>query len=102
MHENSRNRLVIAFAVRVHAADAFVVPADDPRQLPVEIDVGTFQQQIRRRGEVRFVRPFGARQRARDKSDAEMLDLGVGMKESRMKLGYDRVLVGPDRRPGLS
>jgi len=68
---------MITLAVAVHAADALVEPADDERQLLVEIDVGTLQQQVGRRGKMGFVRPFGAQQRAREQSFADVRDFGV-------------------------
>ena len=91
MQERAGDRLVIAFGVAVHAADALVVAADDPGQLGVEIDVGPLQQQICRRGEMRLMGPLGARQGAGEQAFADMLDLGVG---SETVVGGIRSLIG--------
>ena len=59
-----------------------------PGQLGVEVDIGAAQQQIGRRGEMRFVGPFLARQRAREQAFADALDLGVGSEQSGSVFGH--------------
>jgi hypothetical protein len=88
VQEHAGDCLVIAFGVAVHASDALIVAVDQPRQFLVEVDVGPPQQQIRRRGEVRFVSPFGPRQRARDHAFPEIRDLGVGSEKSGSIVGH--------------
>src|SRR5262245_11785496 len=88
MQEAARDRLVIALRVVVHSADALIVAADDARQLLVDGDIGTADEQIGRRGEMRFVGPFGPRQAAREQSFADMLDFGIGSEESGSVFGH--------------
>ena len=79
---------MIALGVAVHAADALIVAADQARQLALEIDLGAAQQQVGRRGEMRFVGPFGTRQRARQQAFADVRDLSVGGEQSRSVFGH--------------
>jgi len=76
VEEHAGDRVVIAFAVRVHAADALVVAADDLRKLDIEVDGGPPKQQPRGRSEMRFMSPIGPRQRARQQLLADALDIG--------------------------
>ena len=102
MQEHAGDRLVIALAVAVHAADALVVAADESRELAVEVDVRAAQQQIGRRGEMRFVGPFlraatcargGLRRDARSRRRKRIV--GVGYSVIDRVLGRARSATGP-------
>ena len=83
MEEGARDRLVVAFGIAVHSADAFIEAADDPRKLLVEVHVRPPKQQVGGRGKVRFMGPLLALQGAPEQAFPERLDLGVGMEKSR-------------------
>ena len=82
VEKRAGDRVVIAFAVAVHAADAFIEPADEARQVAVDIDIRPLEQQISGRAEMRLMGPFGTLERACDQPLAEMRDLGVGSEQA--------------------
>jgi hypothetical protein len=81
--EHARDRLVIAFAIRIHAADALVVAADQVRELGFDVDIPAPQQQVGGGRQMGLVRPFGARKRPRDQPFADMLDVLVTREKAR-------------------
>ncbi len=60
-----RDRVVIALIVVIHPAHALVEARDDPGDVRIDIHIGPVADQPERRGEMRFMRPVGARQGAR-------------------------------------
>ena len=76
------DRLVIAFAVAVHAADTLVVAADEAGKLAIHVDIGPLQEQPGRGREMRFVRPFFLGKPGHEEAFTEMLDLGVAGEKS--------------------
>src|SRR6478609_5287294 len=86
---------MIALGIAVHAADALIVAANDTAESAVEIHLRATQHQIDRRREMRFVSPFLAPQGAGEKAFAEMLDLGIGDKETGSEFGH---WSGPSRK----
>ena len=88
MQEHARDRLVIAFAVAVYAADTLVVAANDAGELGIDIDVRAARQEPGRRREVCFVSPFGSRQGAREEPSTDMFDLGVRLERSGSVFGH--------------
>jgi hypothetical protein len=82
------DRVVITLGVAVYAANALVETANDARQLLVEIDVFTSQQQVGRRTEMGFVSPLFFGEPARKQALAKMGYLGVSGKQAWRIFGH--------------
>ena len=78
VQEHARDGVVIAFAVAVYAANALIVAADEAGKLGLEVNLRMAKNEVGRRGEMRFVGPFLARQIAREEAFADALNVGIG------------------------